>query len=244
MNKAIIICLIFFPVLSLLAQDIEPDSLVVETASEIIIADDVVEIANIISALSFEYIPADFTYDEVKARLEKIEGKIPLHFNDKVFAFVNYFVIKDRDYTRMMMRRENVYFPLFEKYLEKYGIPDELKYLSIIESGLNTKALSRAGAAGLWQFMPPTGRHYGLYQDWYVDERLDPEKATDAACRYLRDLYNQFNDWELAIAAYNTGPGNIRKAIRRAGYKKTFWEIYPYLHRETRSYLPQFTAMI
>ena len=236
--------MIFFPVLSLLAQDIEPDSLVVETASEINIADDVVEIANIISALSFEYIPADFTYDEVKERLEKIEGKIPLHFNDKVFAFVNYFVIKDRDYTRMMMRRENVYFPLFEKYLEKYGIPDELKYLSIIESGLNTKALSRAGAAGLWQFMPPTGRHYGLYQDWYVDERLDPEKATDAACRYLRDLYNQFNDWELAIAAYNTGPGNIRKAIRRAGYKKTFWEIYPYLHRETRSYLPQFTAMI
>jgi len=243
MHKAIITCFILLLSVIAFAQETEQDSLVVEAATEIISVDSV-EVATIISALNFEYIPADFTYDEVKARLEKIQGEIPLHFNDKVFAFVNYFVIKDRDYTRMVMRRENVYFPLFEKYLAKYGIPDELKYLSIIESGLNTKAISRAGAAGLWQFMPPTGRHYGLYQDWYVDERLDPEKATEAACRYLRDLYNQFNDWELAIAAYNTGPGNIRKAIRRAGYKKTFWEIYPYLHRETRSYLPQFTAMV
>ncbi|HMQ00014.1 MAG TPA: LysM peptidoglycan-binding domain-containing protein [Cyclobacteriaceae bacterium] len=231
---------------ALYAQEIETDSLFVEIDFEL--ADTEAEDSLLIFVQSpfqhFEYVPADFTYDEVQQRLKSLEKTIPLHFNDRVFAFVNYFVIKDRDYTRLMLRRQELYFPLFEKYLAKYGLPDELKYLSIIESGLNTKAISRAGAAGLWQFMPPTGRHYGLYQDWYVDERLDPEKATDAACRYLRDLYNQFNDWELAIAAYNTGPGNIRKAIRRAGYKKTFWEIYPYLHRETRSYLPQFTAMV
>ena len=244
MNRSLLISALTLIPFSAFAQEVEPDSLLIEVNAEILLPEDSVEITPTSSALHFDYVPADFTYEEVLARLVSIQKEIPLHFNDRVFAFVNYFVIKDRDYTRMVMRRKNLYFPLFEKYLEKYGLPDELKYLSIIESGLHTKALSRAGAAGLWQFMPPTGRHYGLHQDWYVDERLDPEKATDAACRYLRDLYRQFNDWELAIAAYNTGPGNIRKAIRKSGYKKTFWEIYPYLYRETRSYLPQFTAMV
>ncbi len=143
-----------------------------------------------------------------------------------------------------MMRRKNLYFPIFEKYLAKYGMPDELKYLSIIESGLNPRAISRVRAVGLWQFMPATGRYYGLHNDWYIDERMDPEKSTDAACRYLKDLYRMFNDWELALAAYNTGPGNVRKAIRRSGYKKTFWDIYNFLPRETRSYVPQFVAII
>ena len=144
----------------------------------------------------------------------------------------------------MVIRRKRLYFPVFEKYLSHYGLPDELKYLSIIESGLNPKAISRARAVGLWQFMYATGRHYNLKADWYIDERMDPEKSTDAACRYLRDLYGMFNDWELALAAYNAGPGNVKKAIRRSGYKKTFWEIYPHLPRETRSYVPQFVAMI
>jgi membrane-bound lytic murein transglycosylase D len=144
----------------------------------------------------------------------------------------------------MVMRRKNLYFPLFERALKKYGLPDELKYLSIIESGLNPRAVSRVRAVGLWQFMSATGRYYGLNNDWYIDERMDPEKATDAACRYLRDLYSMFHDWELALAAYNTGPGNVKKAIRRSGYKKTFWEIYPQLPRETRAYVPQFVAMI
>lgn len=191
----------------------------------------------------YEFIPADADFDLIKDRLSCIQNEIPLHYNNKVHAFVNYFAVKDREYTRMIIKRKNVYFPLFEKYLKKYGIPEELKYLSIVESGLNPTAVSRAHAVGLWQFMSYTGRHYGLHQDWYIDERMDPEKSTEAACKYLKQLYNMFGDWELAIAAYNTGPGNIRKAIRRSGYKKSFWEIYPYVHRETRAYLPQFIAI-
>ncbi|TRX55570.1 LysM peptidoglycan-binding domain-containing protein [Fulvivirga sp. M361] len=192
----------------------------------------------------YEYIPAEIDYDLVRDRLSCIQKEIPLNYTTKVHAFVNYFAVKDRAYTHLMLQRKNVYFPLFEKYLKKYGLPDELKYLSIIESGLNPKAVSRARAVGLWQFMSSTGKSYDLHQDWYIDERMDPEKSTEAACRFLKQLYNMFGNWELAIAAYNTGPGNVRKAIRRSGYKRTFWEIYPYLYRETRSYLPQFVAIL
>ncbi|MEP2771283.1 MAG: LysM peptidoglycan-binding domain-containing protein [Fulvivirga sp.] len=196
------------------------------------------------SESDYEYIPADASFDLIEDRLKCLEKTIPLNYNTRVHAFVNYFAVKDREYTKMIIKRKNVYFPLFEKYLKKYGLPDELKYLSIIESGLNPIAISRARAVGLWQFMPSTGRYFDLHQDWYIDERMDPEKSTEAACRYLKQLYSMFGDWELAISAYNTGPGNIRKAIRRSGYKKSFWDIYPYLYRETRSYLPQFVAMI
>ena len=144
----------------------------------------------------------------------------------------------------MVLRRKDLYFPLFEKYLAKYNLPDELKYLSIIESGLNPRATSRARAVGLWQFMSGTGRYFNLHSDWYMDDRMDPEKSTEAACRYLIQLHTIFKNWELALAAYNSGPGTVRKAIRRSGYKKTFWEIYNYLPRETRAYLPQYVAMI
>ncbi len=191
----------------------------------------------------YEYIP-DVSYELVADRLKCIEGDMPLTFNESVFSFVDYFTIRNREYTRMVARRKDVFFPLFEKYLKKYNIPEDLKYLSIVESGLNPEAKSRVGAMGLWQFMPSTGRMYGLDQDWYIDERMSPEKSTEAACKYLKQLYNMFDDWELALAAYNTGPGNVRKAIRRSGYKKNFWSIYPYLPRETRSYVPQFVAVI
>ncbi len=197
-----------------------------------------------VSNSTYEYIPAELDYDLVADRLSCIQGEIPLNFNTRVYAFINYFAVKDRAYTKMMLTRKSIYFPLFEKYLKKYGLPDELKYLSIIESGLNPTAISRARAVGLWQFMSFTGRQYGLHQDWYLDERMDPEKSTEAACKFLKQLYGMFGDWELAIAAYNTGPGNVRKAIRRSGYKRKFWEIYPHLYRETRSYLPQFVAII
>ena len=190
-----------------------------------------------------EHIPGNDDPATLADRLACIQKTMPLVYNERIHAFINYFTVKDREYTRMMMRRKNLYFPIFEKCLAKYGLPDELKYLSIIESGLNPRAVSRARAVGLWQFMSATGRHYGLNNDWYIDDRMDPEKATEAACRYLRDLYGMFHDWELALAAYNTGPGNVKRAIRRSGYKRTFWEIYPNLPRETRSYVPQFVAI-
>ncbi|HYG01568.1 MAG TPA: LysM peptidoglycan-binding domain-containing protein [Chryseosolibacter sp.] len=221
------------------------DSLEVAAAEEeMIYKEDTADFVYFYLPTELEYVPGDDHPEIISDRLACVEKKIPLVYNDKIHAFINYFTVKDRDYTRMMMRRKNLYFPIFEKYLAKYGLPDELKYLSIIESGLNPRATSRVRAVGLWQFMSATGRYYGLNHDWYIDERMDPEKATDAACRYLRDLYRMFDDWELALAAYNTGPGNVKKAIRRSGYKKTFWQIYPHLPRETRSYVPQFVAII
>lgn len=183
-------------------------------------------------------------YELMEDRLKCVEGNIPLEFNARIKSFIDYFTIRDREYTKSVLANQQLFFPIFEKALAKRGMPDELKYLSIVESGLRPNAMSRVGAAGLWQFMPATGRSFGLSQSWYIDERMDPWEATDAACRYLKSLYNMFGDWELALAAYNTGPGNVRKAIRRSGYKKTFWEIYRYLPRETRSYVPQFVAMI
>jgi peptidoglycan lytic transglycosylase D len=186
----------------------------------------------------------DYTYDLIADRLSCIEEEVPLEFNERVYSFINYFIIRNRPYTKYVIKKSGLYFPIMEDYLEEYGLPDELKYLAIVESGLNPQAISRAGAGGLWQFMPYTGRSYQLHQDWYIDERFDPYLATEAACKYLSMLYNMFGDWELALAAYNSGPGNVRKAIRRSGYKKNFWEIYRYLPRETRSYVPQYVAIV
>ncbi|MCS7004079.1 MAG: LysM peptidoglycan-binding domain-containing protein [Cytophagales bacterium] len=187
------------------------------------------------------YIPK-MTNDMVKDRLSCIENIIPLHYNERVQAFIDFFTLKRRDFILRVLERKNMYFPLFEKIFAEYGIPDEMKYLSIVESALVPTALSRAGARGLWQFMPSTARLKGLKQDYYFDERLDPEKSTRAAASYLLDLYRVFGDWELAISAYNCGPGNIRKAQKKTG-KLKFWDIFPALPTETRSYLPQFVAI-
>ncbi len=192
--------------------------------------------------LSNEFIP-DNSYDEVADRISCIEGRVPLNFNKRVMAFVDYFSVRNRAYTRDIILKKERYFPLFSEALAKHNMPDELKYLSIVESGLRANAISRANAVGLWQFISSTGKMYGLRSNWYVDERMDPYEATDAACRHLKDLYRMFGRWELALAAYNCGPGNVRKAIRRSGYKKEFWDIYRYLPRETRSYVPQYVAI-
>jgi membrane-bound lytic murein transglycosylase D len=141
-----------------------------------------------------------------------------------------------------MMRMSEYYFPIFEEILGKYGLPYELKYLPIIESALNPIARSYVGAAGLWQFMPATGKLFGLEINSLVDERMDPLKSTEAACRFLSSMYSVYHDWNLVIAAYNCGSGNVNKAIRRAGGKRDFWSIYPYLPRETRNYVPIFIA--
>jgi membrane-bound lytic murein transglycosylase D len=196
-----------------------------------------------------QVIPADlipaYVPDELIAdRLSCLENTIKLTYNKQIRGFVDYFTVKNRHYALVMERRKNIYFPIFEEYLKKHNMPDELKYLSIVESGLNPRAISRAGAAGLWQFMPSTGKIYHLHQDQFIDERLDPYKATEAACKYLQELYNIFGDWQLALASYNCGPGNVRSAIRRSGYKDSFWEVYNYLPKETRSYVPQFVAVV
>jgi len=174
-------------------------------------------------------------------RLPKLEKTIPLPYHKTVHGFVDHFLFRKPSYTRTMLERMSLFFPLYERMLAKYNLPDELKYLSIVESGLNPRAVSHAGAGGLWQFMPGTGRDMRLYQDDYVDERMEPVKATEAACKYLRDLYNIFHDWPLALAAYNSGPGTVKRAMRRSG-GNSFWTIYDFLPKETRAYVPQFIA--
>ncbi|MEN2281576.1 LysM peptidoglycan-binding domain-containing protein [Algoriphagus sp. SE2] len=191
----------------------------------------------------YEYIP-DFTYAEVEERISKMDSELAFELNDRIFSFIQYFTVRNRDYTRMVLARKDLFFDLFDETLKKHEMPVEIKYLSIIESGLDPQIRSRVGAVGLWQFMPATGRMYNMYVNNEIDDRMDPEKSTDAAAKYLKSLYRMFGDWEVAMAAYNCGPGNVRKAIRRSGGKKTFWGIYNYLPRETRSYVPQVQAML
>lgn len=180
-----------------------------------------------------------------KRRIQNIDALTPfqLGWNDDVISVVKYFARKRRTFTALALGRSKLFFPMYEEYLDKYDLPIELKYLSIIESGLRPTIKSRAGAVGLWQFMYRTGKAFGLTENSYIDERRDPYKATDAACRYLKFLYNMYNDWSLALAAYNAGPGNVNKAIRRSGGKTTYWEIRSYLPRETQGYVPGFIAM-
>ncbi len=175
-------------------------------------------------------------------RLQRLPYVIGMPFNAPVRSFINYYAKCPKQVSFMLGIGEQYYFPIFEQKLEAYNIPLEFKYLPVIESALNAKALSRVGARGLWQFMIGTGRLYGLEINSLVDERCDPVKSTDAAARFLRDLYNIYQDWHLVIAAYNCGPGNVNKAIRRAGGKRNYWDIYPYLPTETRSYVPIFIA--
>lgn len=177
-----------------------------------------------------------------KARLQALPCVIELPYNENVRAFILRYVRRNPKQVARMMRMGEYYFPLFEEVLGKYNLPYELKYLPVIESALNPMARSHAGAAGLWQFMPATGKLFGLEVNSLVDERMDPIKATEAACRFLSSMFAVYNDWNLVIAAYNCGSGNVNKAIRRAGGKRDFWSIYPFLPRETRNYVPIFIA--
>ena len=182
-----------------------------------------------------EHIPADTPADLIADRMSCIDSEFPLTLNSHVRAQIDRFTLRSRNFVKTVLRRKDLYFPIFEKYLAQYQLPDELKYLSIIESGLSPVAVSRAKAVGLWQFMSGTGKLYGLHTNWYWDDRMDPERSTEAACKFLSELYNMFKDWPLALAAYNSGPGTVMKANRRSGYKNNFWEIYQYLPNETRA---------
>ncbi len=174
-------------------------------------------------------------------RLRQLPSSIKLTYNNQVRNIIEYYIDKSGGRVSVMLGLSKYYFPIFEEILDRYSVPHELKYLVVIESALNPNAVSPAGASGLWQFMYSTGRMYDLRINSIVDDRKDPIKASVAAAKYLKDLYNIYNDWELALAAYNCGPGNINKAIRRSG-KTTFWGIYDYLPRETRGYVPSYIA--
>lgn len=175
-------------------------------------------------------------------RLSRMATVMEMPYNEIVRKFIDMYAGRLRNHVAFMLSACNFYMPIFEEALDTYGLPLELKYLPIIESALNPSAVSRAGASGLWQFMLNTGKIYGLESNSLVDERRDPIKATWAAARYLKDMYAIYQDWNLVIAAYNCGPGTINKAIRRAGGKTDYWEIYNYLPKETRGYVPAFIA--
>jgi len=183
-----------------------------------------------------------FTPEEYIERLRRMPTIMEMGYNDIVQRFIDRYMGRLRHSVSYMLGAANFYVPIFEEALEAYQVPLELKYLPVIESALNPKAVSRVGATGLWQFMLGTGKMYGLEVNSLVDERRDPVRASYAAARYLRDLYRIFGDWNLVIAAYNCGPGNINKAIRRSGGFKDYWQLYPYLPAETRGYVPAFIA--
>ena len=180
--------------------------------------------------------------EEMIRRLTAMNSFIQLPFNDNVKNYIILYSERMPSKMGRVMGLSTYYFPMFEEVLNRYGLPLELKYMAIIESMLNPVATSRAGAKGIWQFMYNTARSYGLEINSFVDERMDVEKAMDAAARYLRDSYKVFGDWSLAISSYNCGAGNVSKAIKRAGGNRDFWSIYPYLPRETRGYVPAFVA--
>lgn len=191
-----------------------------------------------------EEVDFELSTEVLKQRLAKLDAKSPFNIEySKALENVikSYLKNRPRAYERLMAISE-YYFPMFEEYLAKYNIPMELKYLAVVESALNPRAKSRVGATGLWQFMYPTGKQFNLDVNSYVDERSDPLKATEAACQYLSSLYGMFGDWDLVLASYNAGPGNVTKAIRRSGGYKNYWNIRKNLPKETQGYLPAFLA--
>ncbi len=206
------------------------DSLAGETAAAL---DDEVDTLSIKMALP------DSVYMQ---RLHELNTLFELPYNSVVRNYIGLYTQKRMNQVALMLGLAEYYFPIFEQVLDQYGLPLELRILPIIESALNPRAVSRVGATGLWQFMYTTGKRYGLRIDSYVDERRDPMAASHAAAKFLRDLYQIYGDWTLVIAAYNCGPGNVNKAIRRSGGKRNYWDIYYYLPRETRGYVPAFIA--
>lgn len=184
----------------------------------------------------------EYIYQSRMAQLDR-QSPIKLEYNTQVRAYIDVYLERRRDHLANIIARSQLYFPIFEEYLSKYNLPQELKYLAIIESALDPKAKSKSGAMGLWQFLYHAGLMLDLHVSSYEDERCDPLKSTDAACRYLAYLYQNLEDWQLALAAYNGGLGTVQKAIERAGGKKSFWELAPYMTNEMKAYVPAFIAV-
>jgi membrane-bound lytic murein transglycosylase D len=189
-----------------------------------------------------DFVIPDFPDEVYIERLSNIISVIDMTYNPIVRNFIHLYTRNRRNQVEVMLGLTDYYFPIFEEILDHYGLPLELRYLPVVESALNPRAVSRAGATGIWQFMFGTARMYNLTMNSLVDERRDPVASTHAAARYLRDLHKIYNDWTLALAAYNCGPGNVNRAIRRAGGSRTYWDIYYHLPRETRGYVPAFIA--
>lgn len=273
MKKVFLIAFLFFIISHVNSQVAIPDSLELfeeqreadfQEARDVFGESEVMKMFESLGSIPYfgnEYLQVDsiglniygYGFDEVpmfddsiyNQRIEILASQttIPLVFNAHVKRFIEIYAMQRRKLTSRMLGLAHVYFPLFEETLDKYNMPLELKYLAMIESALNPLAGSRMGAKGLWQFMYATGKLYGLNSNTLVEDRYDPLKATDAACRCMLDLYKKYKDWFLVLAAYNAGPGNVNKAIVRAGGVMDYWAIWPYLPRETQSYVPSFIAV-
>tara|TARA_B100000809_G_scaffold77865_2_gene75747 strand:- start:51862 stop:53388 length:1527 start_codon:yes stop_codon:yes gene_type:complete len=243
---------------SLEVISVEQDSVVQEKIVNQPIVIDSLWLETMYSSPLYDNVPLTFENDKdavsiddialstelLKERLELLNQQTPfnLEYNPELERLIKYYLKTRSKYYPKMMSRALYYFPMFESYLDAYDIPLEIKYLAVVESGLNPRAKSRVGATGMWQFMYQTGKQFDLKISSYVDERQDPVKSAEAACKYLESLYKTFNDWDLALAAYNSGPGNVSKAIRRSGGSRNYWNIRPFLPRETAGYLPAFYA--
>lgn len=221
---------------------------IINTAGDIPYFADVVTNIDISEFKKYGYAPDYIPRYPDSVYMQRIEAlrrntTIPLSYNKHVRQFIDLYAVSKREMTSRVIGLSYVYFPLFEEKLDKYNMPLELKYLAIVESALNPTAGSHVGAKGLWQFMYGTGKVYKLNVTSLVDDRYDPLKSTEAACQHMLDLYNVYHDWFLVLAAYNSGAGNVNKAIRRAGGVKDYWAIWPFLPRETRGYVPAFIAV-
>lgn len=183
-----------------------------------------------------------YSNEDIKTRLSLLETEIPLDYNDQVRPYIDLYTVRKRKLLAKVLTLSKLYFPTIEEIFDREGIPLEMKYLAVIESALNHVATSPVGAAGMWQFMAPTGNMYGLKTTSNLDERRDFIKSTEASVKYFKNSYRVYGDWLLVIASYNCGMGNVNKAIRKSGGKRSFWEIMPYLPRETRGYVPAFIA--
>lgn len=184
-----------------------------------------------------------FSDEEISKMMALIPSTIPLDYNTAVKQYIEKFTTSRRSFIAKALGLSNFYFDTYNEVFDRHNMPLDFKYLSVIESGLNTRARSNMGATGLWQFMYKTGLAYGLQANSYIDERCDPILSTDAAARYLKDLYKIYGDWQMCMAAYNAGPGNVNKAIARSGGKRDYWSIRPFLPTETQNYVPQYIAV-